>query len=420
VNFEKLKKNPGSIERVVYEILHKGGYQIWVESFMTNLLDDPNINAVVINYSDITDRIKTEKELRESEERFRTLADNIPNLAWMAHADGEFFWFNKRWYEYTKATPQHMEKNGWQSIPDPKELPNILERWHKSLMSGESFEMIFPLKGTDGLFRPFLTRIIPVKDTARKIISWFGTSTDITKIKELENQKEEFMSIVSHELKTPVTSLKSFVQVLELRFKKEGNENASMLLLKMDAQINRLNILITDLLDINKIEGGKLQFNNDFFLFDELVSEVVEDVQRTSEKHTIVIKGGTKKTIYADKDRIGQVITNILTNAIKYSPHTKKIILETITDRKTITLCIQDFGIGIQQKKLPHIFERFYRETGQIESTYPGLGLGLYISNEIIRRGGGTMTAESTKGKGSTFCFTIPIKDKEKDSKKII
>jgi signal transduction histidine kinase len=184
---------------------------------------------------------------------------------------------------------------------------------------------------------------------------------------------------------------------------------SSMLLGKMDGQINKLTALIGDLLDVTKIEGGKLQFNEDYFYFDELVSEIVEEIQRTTERHKIVRQGTAKKTVYGDRDRIGQVITNLLTNAIKYSPHADKILVKTSGGKKDVTLCVQDFGVGVPKAKQQHIFERFYRVSGDSQDTIPGMGLGLYIASEIITRQRGKIWVESTEGKGSSFCFRLPI-----------
>lgn len=136
-------------------------------------------------------RARVERELRASEEQFRTLADAIPNLAWMAHADGYLFWYNRRWYDYTGTTPRDMEGWGWQNVHDPEVLPKVVDRWKVSLERGEPFEMIFPLRGADGQFRSFLTRVEPIKDGTGRVIRWFGTNTDITAQQEAELREKK-------------------------------------------------------------------------------------------------------------------------------------------------------------------------------------------------------------------------------------
>jgi PAS domain S-box-containing protein len=150
---------------------------------------------------DISERKRAEATLAEREQQFRTLANSIPQLAWMADPDGWIFWYNERWYEYTGATPQEMEGWGWQSLHDPTVLPDVLARFKASLATGEPFDMTFPLKGADGAFRPFLTRMMPIRDSHGHIVRWFGTNTDITAQKEHEAHLNFVMRELSHRSK---------------------------------------------------------------------------------------------------------------------------------------------------------------------------------------------------------------------------
>ncbi|HEU5228572.1 MAG TPA: ATP-binding protein [Ktedonobacteraceae bacterium] len=354
-------------------------------------------------------RKEAEARIKESEMRFRALADNIPNLAWMARPDGWAHWFNSRWYEYTGKTPEQVLGWGWQSVHDPQLLPSVLERRENSIKSGQPFEMVFPLRSANGEFHPFLTRIVPIRDDAGNIVQWFGSSTDITEQKKLEQQKDEFIGVASHELKTPVTSVKAYTQLLEMRFRKVGDELSSQMLKKMDMQLNKLTNLIRDLLDVTKIESGKLQLHKTSFDLNELIAEIVEEMQRTTTKHTLLQELSAPITLYADKDRIGQVVTNLLANAIKYSPEADTVIVRTAHQDGAVVTSVQDFGIGIPAEKQSEIFERFFRVGGEAQATYPGLGLGLYISAEFVRRHHGSIWAESEEGKGSTFSFSLPV-----------
>ncbi|HEY7418731.1 MAG TPA: response regulator, partial [Ktedonobacteraceae bacterium] len=168
------------------------------------------IEGVMVFAYEVTERVLARQRLEESEARFRALADNVPNLVWTARPDGWVYWYNTRWYDYTGTTPEQMEGWGWQSVHDPQVLPMVLEQWEKSLTSKVPFEMVFPLRGADGLFRPFLTRMVPIYDDAERLLHWFGTSTDITEQKRLEQLKDEFIGVASHELRTPLTSLKAY------------------------------------------------------------------------------------------------------------------------------------------------------------------------------------------------------------------
>jgi PAS domain S-box-containing protein len=140
--------------------------------------------------ADVTERKQSESALRESEEQFRTLAEAIPQLCWMARGDGYIFWYNQRWYTYAGSTPEQMEGWGWQSVHDPRTLPRVLERWKASLSTGQAFDMVFPLRRSDGIFRPFLTRIVPVKDTDGRVVRWFGTNTDVTDLRDAQQAQQ--------------------------------------------------------------------------------------------------------------------------------------------------------------------------------------------------------------------------------------
>ncbi|RCH55133.1 hypothetical protein DJ568_08050 [Mucilaginibacter hurinus] len=236
-----------------------------------------------------------------------------------------------------------------------------------------------------------------------------GVTFDITDHKNLQQQKDDFISIASHELKTPVTSIKAYTQVLERMLKQKGDTKEAGMISKMDSQVNRLTGLIGDLLDVTKINAGKLQFNDVDFKFAALVTEVVEDLQRTTEKHRLINEFNYEGTVHADRERIAQVITNLITNAIKYSPQPGDILIRSALHDNEVHLCVEDFGVGIAEEKQEHVFEQFYRVSGNKQHTFPGLGLGLYISSEIVKREGGRIWVNSVENKGSTFCFALPV-----------
>jgi signal transduction histidine kinase len=225
---------------------------------------------------------------------------------------------------------------------------------------------------------------------------------------DLVNKKDDFMNIASHELKTPVTSLKAYTQILQLESAASGNKKSEMMLEKMDAQINKLALLISDLLDTSKLREGELIYNRQPVKFDELVTGVIDDIQGTSLDHKIILQANAPALIYADKERIGQVISNLLTNAIKYCNDHDIIVNVNVADKKVIC-SVHDDGIGIPEDQQDKIFDRFYRVASQNSHTYPGIGLGLYISKEIICRHEGEIWVESEYEKGTTFYFALPV-----------
>jgi len=223
------------------------------------------------------------------------------------------------------------------------------------------------------------------------------------------DQKDEFIAIASHELKTPVTSIKGYVQLLRYHFNEEGNTRAEEMLGKADVQINKLSSLISELLDVKKIETGQLQYNLERFNLCTLVKEMVTELENFSNSHIINLKTHGDCMLYGDSNKISQVISNLIENAIKYSPPRSEIIVEVSEAGGKARCSVQDFGMGIPKDQQSRIFERFYRVTGPIENTFPGLGLGLYISAEIIKKHHGKLSVESEYGKGSTFTFELPF-----------
>ena len=225
-----------------------------------------------------------------------------------------------------------------------------------------------------------------------------------------EQRKDEFISMASHELRAPLTSLLGYTELLQMKSTQQGNQEALRALSKMVVQINRLSRLIADLLDLSKIQAGKLAFAEESVDVDALVGEVVESLQQSSTQHQISIEGSAQGEIIGDKERLGQVLINLITNAMKYSPHAERIIIHLRRAQGTLTISVQDFGIGIPMDHQERIFERFYRVSTNREKHFPGSGIGLYISSEIIQHYGGRIWVESVEGQGSTFSFALPLK----------
>ena|SRR5690606_30986333 len=226
--------------------------------------------------------------------------------------------------------------------------------------------------------------------------------------KEAERKKDEFISIASHELKTPMTSIKGYIQLLERSLDKHDKETIRTRLRKVQNQVEKLNLLIADLLDISKIESGKLKFNKRYFAFNEVVDHIVEIMQQSNPHVKIIKKGSIECEIFGDEMRLEQVIVNFITNAIKYAPDTEEIHINYHLEDDRIYFSVRDFGIGMSEEHQEKIFDKFYR----IEETserFQGLGIGLYICQEIIDRHHGTIGVKSTLGEGSEFFYYIPL-----------
>lgn len=232
---------------------------------------------------------------------------------------------------------------------------------------------------------------------------------DITERLELERRKDEFIGMAGHELKTPVTSIKTYVQVLQERLSIAGDEASATVLAKVDTQLTTLTHLINELLDVTKMTTGILSWQEEQFDLEILLQEVVEDLQQTTARHQICRRGTGHVHISADRERIGQVLANLLSNAIKYTPQGGTITLGFEVEEQRVQLRVQDCGIGIPIESQPYIFDRFFRASSQEHETFPGLGLGLYLAAEIIKRLEGKIWVESQPGAGSTFFVTLPL-----------
>lgn len=250
---------------------------------------------------------------------------------------------------------------------------------------------------------------VPIRDKRRKIIAAVSTLYDITQEKELEKKKDDFVNMASHELKTPITTLKLYSELLSREIKTIKNERAKKALKNIDGQSDRLIELVNDLLDVSRIQTGKLSFAKETFVLNDLIDEVVGSLGRISNKHTVVRKQGKKLTVRADRFRTYQVFTNLITNAIKYSPEGGRVVVSIDEKGGKALVSVRDSGVGIAKDQQKKIFERLYQASNNNSKKFPGLGMGLYISQEIIKKHRGRLWVESAEGKGSTFFFTLPL-----------
>lgn len=258
-----------------------------------------------------------------------------------------------------------------------------------------------------------LVKSSPVYDTQGEVLFIITITHDITERVQVERRKDEFISMASHELKTPVTSLKGFTYVLQRRLRKQGDQQGLHYLERMDTQLDKLTRLVSDLLDISRMQAGKLDFQQTTFDLDTFIAETVENVQAATSTHRIAVEGKVQAQIFGDRDRLAQVIVNLLTNAVKYSPQADRVMVHLAREQACAIVRVQDFGIGIAQAHQQRIFERFYQVTDPQEKTYPGLGIGLHISKTIIERHQGRIEVESQKGQGATFSVFLPILQEE-------
>ena len=404
----------------------KKGKRVDVE-FVSNIYKENGHFVIQCNIRDVTLRKEVQQELLEAKNEAQTSKENLNRLFMSAPAIIAVLKGPELIFEM--ANPQYQQLVGAKraliglplQIAIPGIEPNLLKIIKNVAEKGIRFEANeFPIDldwGNNGKpFIKFLNLVYePLYDTEKKPNGLLCFGYDITeqvenrkKLEEAARTKEEFLSMASHEMRTPVTSIKGYAQILEGLFEKDGDVVSAQMASKLVEQVGNLNSLISDLFDDTKVKEGKLDLRPEYFDFNMLVRDVCEEVQHTTKQHRITLQLGIIPKIYADKHRLRQVIANLLTNAIKYSPMATHVDVTTQCSSNSITLNVQDFGFGIPKAVQSKIFTRFYRVRGKYLDTYPGLGLGLYISADIVERHGGKMEVKSTEGKGSSFSVTLP------------
>lgn len=353
---------------------------------------------------EVKGRRESQVTMKSQIDHFHLMLESLPQIAFTLNEDGIVDFVNGKWYDYS-----HSEKNFPETHPDDE---NIQEEFQRCRKKGKSLELEIRIKNIEsGNFRYHLLRVTPVyeEDTIK---NWVGTFTDIDDQKKVEKEKDEFLSIASHELKTPLTSIKAYVQLLERKLKLDKESAEAGFLTKVQDQIEKLNTLITDLLDVSKIENGKLKITKKPVNLENVISNAIDTIVQTHESRVKIKRDGTKPDILIPLDaiRIEQVLINFLTNAIKYSPQNNQVIVTTFVDEEEqeVRVSVTDFGIGIPDFKQEAVFNKFYRvEESSLQ--FQGMGIGLFICSEIIKQHHGNIGVSSKVDEGSTFYFTLPL-----------
>lgn len=286
----------------------------------------------------------------------------------------------------------------------------LLRRRQQAVAEVGSYDMTFTFKRFNDDRLIWLRSLGRVAcDEDGQPASFSGVVLDITEQKQDEQRKNDFISMVSHELKTPLTSLNAYQQLLKAKSTKLEDPFLTSALDKMNFQVKKMTGLINGFLNVSRLESGKILLHKEEFSLNDLVHHVVEEIQLTEATHQIVIVPGNAIVIHADHSKIGSVISNLLSNAIKYSPKANKVEIGHVLKDGAVQVYVKDEGMGINAQNLDKLFERFYRVETKYAQTISGFGIGLYLSAEIVQRHGGKIWVESVVGEGSTFYFEVPF-----------
>jgi PAS domain S-box-containing protein len=396
------------------------------------LIGDGKVSRVIGTVQDITNQklieeelINTNKKLEERNQFVEKLINSSPDLIVVVDKELRFLTLNKKaetiinnYYTENLIGKKITDVNA--SLKGTQPYEDLLHAFKGEIIIRDKVKATMSENYYEHNYIPLLnvnSEVYAVMIISHDITESINQMEELKKVIAADKLKSDFIKMASHELKTPVTSIKGYAQLLltALKQEEEAEKSLSPLLIKsslisIDKQISRLTRLMSELLDLSKIETGMLELNKEAFSLNELAIETVQDILYSHSKHTINLFHDFWCKVYGDKDRIGQVLINFLTNAIKYSPAADKIeVWIQQADKKSVSVSVKDSGIGIDKKYHEKIFERFYRAEDKEEQTYPGFGIGLFIAKEIIHRHDGFISLMSEKRKGSVFTFTLPV-----------
>lgn len=357
--------------------------------------------------TDIEEQKQIEENLRRSQERVHALMESA--IIGIAVAEGQtIVEMNDALLQLTGYTREEVEQRSLNTSTIM--FPEYTSRDQQALQELATNKQITPYETTyvckDGSLLPALVGVVALPHDPQQTIAFVLDNSDR---KELEQRKDDFMSMASHEFKTPLTVLRMQIQLLQKQRARGEAHNITPALAKMGSQVARLTKLTEELLDVSKIAAGKMTYAREQVDISKLLHELADTLHQMYPTHTILVHNAAPVTLIGDKDRLEQVFINLLSNAIKYSPEANSVEVDLHPSLETLTINVRDHGIGIPRAQREKIFERFYRAIASEQKALTGLGMGLYISAEIIKRHGGTIRVKSELKKGSTFSVTLPL-----------
>jgi len=347
-------------------------------------------------------------ELQESEKRLQNIMDTIPQIAWTSTPDGSINFYNKRWFEYTGLNFEESKAWGWKTVVHPDDLQYNLDQLSLILGKGIGGEFEIREKSRTGEYRWHLVRMQPIRNDDGSIRLWAGTATDIQELKVLQQQKDDFISIASHELKTPVTTLKASLQLIEMQKSNLSSDKLDDMIGRANRSVNKVTSLIEGLLNVSKFSQGQFTLRRSAFDLVKLIRDCSSEMN-IPKGYTINVIGENELKVTADAERIEQVLTNLVSNAIKYAEESKEINILIENRHIEAKVSVIDHGPGIPPSKIPFLFDRYFQVQNNGNNSNSGLGIGLYICSEIIKKHNGEIGVDTEIGKGSTFWFTLPV-----------
>ena len=382
------------------------------------LLDGAGVvEGVLVSGFEVTAQVRASQALSRlleqaeaGERQLRQLVENFPDLAWTARPDGFIDYYNRGWYDYTGTTAEEMQGWGWKVVHDPAKVDAVLERWQHSIATGESFEMEFPLRGADGVFRWFLTRVKPLRDEEGRIVRWFGANTNIDERRRNDDFREMFLGVLGHDLRNPLNTVLVTSRVLTML--PDTPDTIRKKLERVTSSGVRMQRMIEQLLDLTRArltEGIPVTLSAEELDLGSLLKKIVEEICAGHPNCTVHLDVQGVCAARVDPDRLEQVMSNLLGNALAHGDQSRPIRAELSCDPDWASIAVHNYGTPIPVDFLPLLFNPFTREQTYRQAS-EGLGLGLYISERIVAAHGGTLSVESSQEAGTRFDVRLPRK----------
>jgi PAS domain S-box-containing protein len=379
--------------------------------------EENKVDGIMVFVFEVTGIIRVQQQLREARERaeqqkriYETVTSSTPDLMYVFGLDYRF--------TYANTALLSMWGKSYEDSVGKSLLENGYEPWHAAMHEREIDQVVatkLPVRGEVEFPHAILGKRVydyiftPVINEQGEVEAVAGTTRDVTERKLDETRKGDFIAMVSHELKTPLTSLTAIIQIAESKLKTSQDIFLVSAMERANRQVRRMTDMINGFLNISRLESGKIHIDKQEFDIVGLISDVIAETRLTTSDQVISFEGPEPIGVNADRDKITSVISNYISNAIKYSLKEQPVIVKCITDSGQVIVSVTDKGMGVNPGDLAKIFERYYRVETEGTRRIPGFGIGLYLSSEIIERHGGKVWAESQPGAGSTFYFSLPL-----------
>ena len=373
---------------------------------------DGKAQHIIGAITDITNHKRMEQVISERDAQFRTLANTIPQLAWIANNDGARVWFNERWFDYTGESLASSQHFGWMRVHDDEAAAGVLNRQQAAFRLGSAWEETVRLRGKDGQSRWFLSRAMPVREADGTITQWFGTNTDITdawmarlEAERATKSRDEILAVLAHDLRNPMQAILGAAAMVAVTGDEDKRQRQVAMIQRATQGMERL---VTDLLDMARVDSGAFVINREAVELSGVIRHVVDLCESQAAARDVTLRteiGDALPVITGDAGRLSQLLSNLLGNALKFSPAKATVIIRAVRCSRGVEVSVKDSGPGIAAENLPRVFDRFWQGHGQSRA---GVGLGLAICKGIVDAHGGRIWVASKVGRGTTFYFEVP------------